>query len=331
MPVTDVQIDDQQRTITWVAEYAADASRVWNAYLDPRQIERFWAPPSLSARFLRHDAYPGGVSRYELYADDDEVYRGYWMWESIVAPTTFTITDGSVDDDGVAQPDSASTMMRVTVTPNGTGARVTIVSTSDTEDSFTGLIESGTIDGMQRAMEQGDQLLMTLEPYATEFDTTVQRISPHQLRVSRLLQGPVAEVWETFVTPDDLSVWKSGHEGWSMPVCRFVAAPETEYVMEWRNELGGQGFGVMGEVVEVVPEHRLVMTEQFIGEDSPKTLHELTFTALNDLTLVTTVITYPSEIIHHDGPDSGVKIGFEETYDRLDRLLLARPDPVTTA
>lgn len=45
MPVTDVTTDVDNLTMTVVADFAAPVERVWSAYSDPRQLERFWGLP----------------------------------------------------------------------------------------------------------------------------------------------------------------------------------------------------------------------------------------------------------------------------------------------
>ena len=45
MPVTDVTTDPENLTLTILADFAAPVERVWAAYSDPRQLERFWGPP----------------------------------------------------------------------------------------------------------------------------------------------------------------------------------------------------------------------------------------------------------------------------------------------
>ncbi len=59
MPVKSPTTAPEALTMTCVAEFDATLERVWDAYLDPGQIERFWGPPSWPATFLRHDAYRG--------------------------------------------------------------------------------------------------------------------------------------------------------------------------------------------------------------------------------------------------------------------------------
>lgn len=41
MPITEVKSDPDALTITIVGEYTASVERLWDAWADPRQIERF--------------------------------------------------------------------------------------------------------------------------------------------------------------------------------------------------------------------------------------------------------------------------------------------------
>ncbi|MEQ1737885.1 MAG: ATPase, partial [Rhodoglobus sp.] len=60
MPITSVDKNVDQLTLTIVAEFPVPVARLWDAYSDPRRIERFWGPPTYPATFLRHDAAVGG-------------------------------------------------------------------------------------------------------------------------------------------------------------------------------------------------------------------------------------------------------------------------------
>ena len=62
MPVVDIQKDTKALTMKVVAQFAAPVARVWAAYADPRQLERFWGPPQWPATFTRHDFKVGGRS-----------------------------------------------------------------------------------------------------------------------------------------------------------------------------------------------------------------------------------------------------------------------------
>jgi len=64
MPITSVHKDLEALTLTVVADFPVTVRRLWDAYADPRQIERFWGPPEWPATFYRHDMAPGGRSHY---------------------------------------------------------------------------------------------------------------------------------------------------------------------------------------------------------------------------------------------------------------------------
>ncbi|MGH2353833.1 MAG: SRPBCC family protein, partial [Chloroflexota bacterium] len=64
MTVTAVRKDAQSRTLTLEAEFHASPERVWQLWADPRQLERWWGPPTypatVEAHDLAHDLRPGG-------------------------------------------------------------------------------------------------------------------------------------------------------------------------------------------------------------------------------------------------------------------------------
>ena len=64
--------------MTVVAQFAAPVARVWAAYADPRQLERFWGPPTWPAKFVRHDFVVGGRSEYHMTGPDGQQSRGFF-------------------------------------------------------------------------------------------------------------------------------------------------------------------------------------------------------------------------------------------------------------
>ena len=59
MPVTDVDKDVDALTMTITAEFEADAERLWELWSDPRQLERWWGPPSHPSTFVEHELTVG--------------------------------------------------------------------------------------------------------------------------------------------------------------------------------------------------------------------------------------------------------------------------------
>ena len=44
----------------------ASPERVWQLWADPRQLERWWGPPTYPATFTQHDLAPGGHVEYHM-------------------------------------------------------------------------------------------------------------------------------------------------------------------------------------------------------------------------------------------------------------------------
>ena len=60
MTVLSVDLDPDALTLTIVSEFDAAAARVWQVWADPRQLERWWGPPTYPTTIVAHDLTPGG-------------------------------------------------------------------------------------------------------------------------------------------------------------------------------------------------------------------------------------------------------------------------------
>ena len=76
MTVISSVTDPERLSLTVVAEFAAGPDRVWGVWEDPRQLERWWGPPTYPATFTRHDFAVGGESRYHMTGPQGDTPRG---------------------------------------------------------------------------------------------------------------------------------------------------------------------------------------------------------------------------------------------------------------
>lgn len=159
MPIVDVHKDTTALTMTVTAQFAAPVERVWAAYADPRQIERFWGPPEWPAKFERHDFAVGGHSRYTMTGPDGQTSSGYWEFLSIDPPRAFEVKDGFLAADGTPAADMPTMHMRFTFAPHDGGTRMVTTTTFPSLDALEQLLQMGMEEGMRAAMAQIDAVL----------------------------------------------------------------------------------------------------------------------------------------------------------------------------
>jgi uncharacterized protein YndB with AHSA1/START domain len=160
MPIVNVDKDLDNHTMTVVTEYDAPIERVWQLYADPRQLERFWGPPTWPATVVDHDLSPGGRVTYVMTGPDGEKSAGSWEVLEVEAPRRFVVDDSFADDAGQPNPDMPTTRIEFKfVERAGGGTAMTVVSTFASTDAMKQLIEMGMEEGMREAMGQIDGIL----------------------------------------------------------------------------------------------------------------------------------------------------------------------------
>lgn len=331
MPITSVTKDPENLTMTVVAEFSAPLQRLWDAYVDPRQIEKFWGPPSWPATFTRHDAFPGGRSLYSMTAVDPEhgqfPSHGYWDWIEVKEPAggsvgSFEVKDGFASADGSPNTDMPDMRMVFEFESTESGSRVTTTTHFNSAEQLAQLLDMGMEDGMREAMGQMDAVLADLTSFAQNIGTTCDTLSDTQIRISRIIRGTVEQVFAAHTTPELMRQWLLGPDGWVMTECDFPATAGASYHFAWaRADDPAEGFGFGGEIVSVEAPHRLITTERMFGDDGPETLQEITLTPVDGGTLLSQVHTYPNIEARDQALESGMLEGMEPTYARLESIL----------
>lgn len=326
MPVTAVHKDPEALTMTVVADFRASLRRLWDAYADPRQIERFWGPPSHPATFTRHDMAVGGRSEYAMTGPGGEVHRGCWEFLDVKAPHLFEVRDGFAGADGVPDPDLPS--MRVTFAFEATpdGSRLTTTTYFPSVEALEQLTAMGMEEGMRQAMAQIDDVLDDLRTFAAELPAAAQVLDDTTVRIARVIRGTVEQVWAAHHDPALVRRWLLGPEGWSMPVCETATEVGQTSTYTWAADDGSARFTSTGEVLESAPPHREVTTEHMSGDGIPEgasgTRNELTLTPVEGGTLLTLVITYPDATTRDAVLATGMVDGMETSYQRLEDEVL---------
>lgn len=323
MPITSVNRDTDALTMTVVADFSVKLQRLWEAYVDPRQLERFWGPPTYPATFTRHDVAPGGRSSYCMTGPEGDRSCGYWEWVSVDSLRSFEVRDGFATADGQPNPDMPSMRMVFVFDETEDGSRVTTTTYFNALDELEQLVEMGMEEGMREAMGQMDTVLADLTSFAAGQATDAQILSDTQVRISRVIRGSVEQVWRAHHERELLQRWLLGPDGWTMPVCEVATTAGEKYRYEWEQADGGARFGFEGELVESAPPYRAVTTERMIGMEGEGTRNEMTLTQVPAGTLLTILVTYPDAETRDAILATGMTDGMETSYVRLESEVLA--------
>jgi uncharacterized protein YndB with AHSA1/START domain len=159
MTVTNVDKDFDALTLTLVAEFDAPVERVWQLFADPRQLERWWGPPSWPATVEQHDLTPGGRVTYYMTGPEGQTSRGWWRIAAVEPPSALEFTDGFAGADGTPITDSKVTTVRIRLTERDAGTRMQMRSAFSSREHMDWIVDMGAVEAYQASVGQMDAVL----------------------------------------------------------------------------------------------------------------------------------------------------------------------------
>jgi uncharacterized protein YndB with AHSA1/START domain len=160
MTVTAVSKDREALTLNVTAEFDASPDRVWQLWSDPRQLERWWGPPTYPATVDSHDLRPGGTVAYHMTGPTGDQPRGFWEVLEVTPPRRLVFMDGIANDDGTRNPDMpvmTATVMIQEAAPGRT--RMEIENVFPSQHALEQMLAMGMEEGLTQAVGQIDAIL----------------------------------------------------------------------------------------------------------------------------------------------------------------------------
>ncbi len=161
MPVTTVTKDPVALTMTVTTELSAPPERVWQLWADPRQLERWWGPPSYPATFVELNLAPGGKAIYYMTGPDGQK-TPYSSWNVVATdpPKSIVLRDQFADETGTPDAEFPIIGMRVSIEDIGDGkTRMSIHNEFPSTEALDKMLAMGMEEGMTQAVGQIDALL----------------------------------------------------------------------------------------------------------------------------------------------------------------------------
>jgi uncharacterized protein YndB with AHSA1/START domain len=160
MTVTSVRKDTEALSMTLDAEFDAPQERVWQLWEDPRQLERWWGPPTYPATVTSHDLRPGGRVEYHMTGPEGDQSRGYWEIIEAEPARQLVFNDGFANEDGTANTEMPLNSARVTIVDIGGGrTRMSIETIFPSAEAMEQILAMGMEEGLREAVGQIDAIL----------------------------------------------------------------------------------------------------------------------------------------------------------------------------
>ncbi len=159
MTVTAVRKDPQRLSLTIEAEFDASVERIWQLWADPRQLERWWGPPTYPATFTKHDLAPGSRVEYHMTGPTGDQPHGHWDVLEVEPPRRILLRD-SCAADGTPDTDMPTNTIRVGIEEVAQGrTRMSIEIVFPSTEAMERALATGTDEGLSQAVGQIDAVL----------------------------------------------------------------------------------------------------------------------------------------------------------------------------
>jgi uncharacterized protein YndB with AHSA1/START domain len=149
--------------------------------------------------------------------------------------------------------------------------------------------------------------------------TAVERKSDHELVVTRTFNAPARIVFEAWTRPDLFKRWWAPKSiGMTIVSCAMDVRVGGGYRLEFGHPASDQPVAFFGKYIEVIPNARLVWTNE---ESQDGAVTTLTFEEKAGVTLLTLHERYPTKEAL-DASIEGAAGGLPEQFAQLDHLLV---------
>jgi uncharacterized protein YndB with AHSA1/START domain len=160
MTVTSISKDPEALTMTISAELDATVERAWQLWADPRQLERWWGPPTYPATVVDHDLAAGGRVSYFMTGPEGDKHHGWWEVIAVDPPKRLELKDGFADDTGAPNDALPTSTMVMTLTAREPGGTLMAIETRyPSLEAMEQLVSMGMEEGITAALGQIPEIL----------------------------------------------------------------------------------------------------------------------------------------------------------------------------
>ena len=159
MSIVRIERDYERLSLLLVADFDVPRERVWQLWADPRQLERWWGPPTHPATVEKHDLAVGGDVTYFMTGPEGETSRGWWRVTSVDPPRSLEFTDGFAHADGTPNTGMPTIAARMRLTEHDGGTRMELRFGFESREHMVRLDRWGAFEVFPQSVAQMDAVL----------------------------------------------------------------------------------------------------------------------------------------------------------------------------
>ena len=157
--IVSVEKDLDSLSLTLLADFGAPIERVWQLWADPRQLERWWGPPSHPATMEKHDLAVGGEVAYVMTGPGG---RGVprLVARHVGRPAEIAGVHRRLGQPGRhAEPAAPTTAVQMRLSERDGGTRMELRFTFESQEHMDQLERRGAFDVFPQSVGQMDGIL----------------------------------------------------------------------------------------------------------------------------------------------------------------------------
>ena len=275
----------------------------WQAMTDPRHLVQWWGPDGFTTTIQQMDVRPGGDWVYVMHGPDGTDYPNHSVFSDVAYPERLVFSHGGAKAGGP----EATFVGTWTFETVGTQTRVTIRMVFPSAEARDAVVrEYGAIEG-------GKQTLARLATHLPEMGYDAR-----YLRMERLIDAPVALVFQCWTQREHMMRWW-GPAGFTNPVCEMDVRVGGTWRIVMRAPEGTE-YPCQGEYLEIVPNRRLMMTNNATDAAGNIVLEGLTTVMFADeggKTRITVATSATARVDYAVKYLLGMEMGWTQSLERL--------------
>ena len=156
----DFTVDKATKTVVVTREFAADLSRVWDAFTKQEILDQWWAPKPWSSKTKVMNFVPGGRRFYAMVSPEGQERWSVQKYTSISPKTNFKFLNAFADEN--ENPELPGSEWDLNFSEENGTTKVSVSIYNESLERMEKLIEMGFKEGFTMTLNYLGDLLATL-------------------------------------------------------------------------------------------------------------------------------------------------------------------------